>query len=121
MKPYVGFRLRGSGGGGGGAATTWPVFVRNSAPFPIWVAINYRMNNQWQADGFWEVQPGARRGPIITTDNRIIYFYANGPDRRVKWSGDVLKTIRGEQYGFLQKRIDGDPGGAYTMNFTYSG
>ena len=95
------------------------IFLHNKAPFPILVAAVFRTNQEWKTEGFWEVKPNEKLGPIAFTDNRVVCFYAQSADRKTLWtSKDLFRTINGEKLGFF--RTEMQPGlKNYTMNFNY--
>lgn len=125
IKPYIAIRWRGStggntgGGGSGHAGRVQRIFARNNARFPIYVAVHYYRGSVWHTQGFSILQPGERRH-ICDSNGRWIYFYANGPHRRVLWSGrDVYETVHGERYAF--RKVDtGTSWSDFTYNFNYT-
>lgn len=118
IKPYVAFRWRGSGGSGtGNSERTQAIYVRNKAPFPVSVAVHYKLNNHWRTDGFRQIDPG-QRSLVCRTDNTWIYFYANGPG--YKWDGtDSYQVVAGKQYGFFQKTT-GEGWEDWTLELNYT-
>ena len=95
------------------------VYLHNKSPFTIFAAATFRSEGQWKTQGFWEIQPGEKIGPVFSTDNKFLYFYANSEDHKVHWGGkELFRTIEGRRYGFHRTEVKGTPAN-FTFEFLY--
>ncbi|HRW08484.1 MAG TPA: SH3 domain-containing protein [Caldilineaceae bacterium] len=103
-----------------------PLYLSNSCPRPIEVAIRYRtLSGEWLTDGWWQFEPKTANYLTnsglqdVITNNAKFYFYARATDNSdTVWAGDVERQFQGTNLPMREIDITRDNLGDYTLNLT---
>ncbi|TRD17740.1 hypothetical protein [Palleronia caenipelagi] len=90
------------------------VYVRSTCKyaFRIFVVV-YEPSGDWAYHGWYDIEPGHNQysplarddgSPIVTQIDRLFY-YAELIDRDYSWSGNLVRSFRGSEYGLREETL----------------
>jgi len=91
------------------------VLLKNNSYEHISVAMSYlTTDDEWMHAGWINIAPGETVEPNIITNNRYVYFYAEGDDGGV-WDGEddpeyILRWVVSRKFSYLGNPSDPPPG-----------
>lgn len=88
----------------------------------IAIAVRYKATSGWTTTSFVNVRAGGSRDRVASTNNSIIYFYAQSLSGKHKWAGDVNHKVDGQVYGMKKKQLELDSErNRYVLSLSCSG
>jgi uncharacterized membrane protein len=83
------------------------VMVTNHCSREIVIAVRYKdVRGSWTTTDFTSIRARGTTERVASTDNRIIYIYAETVPRHTKWSGDHNVRVAGKTYPMQELRLD---------------
>jgi hypothetical protein len=92
--------------GANAALTVTPgLTVHNQCAYDVTIAIRYKDSRGfWATAPFTSIRGRERKEAVISTDNSIIYYYAESSSG-VRWSGDHNVNVGGKTYPMKEMRL----------------
>ena len=92
--------------GANAALTVVPgLTVHNQCPYDIAIAVHYQTSGgQWATAPFATLRGKQRKDAVISTDNSIIYYYAESSSG-VRWAGNHNFSVGGKTYPMREARL----------------
>jgi len=95
--------------GANAALTVVPgLTVHNQCPYDLIIAVHYQgSGGHWATAPFATIRGKERKDSVISTDNSIIYYYAESSSG-VRWTGNHNFSVGGKTYPMKEARLNLD-------------